>query len=1145
MSEEAAVEEDCKVCKKLFTNKNPNIMTENAHTVMKCMASDVDSSDSCLEKGQGDRSPKSCSESSSAKSQGDNVQRSPDAVSKDKPVPKKRLNVKPESVVKLLTYEGDSSDSCSERGQRLDGVKIKDSAVSQTNLATKPPTVKSVKSQLDAKNPSDTEKSNGKHLTRERRSKSTKKTPAKQNENLDSENQSKRSHLQHIIDEAMDHFQKLAAKPTVPDLFKHSRKDKEERVESIQNSDNLDKQKVEPLGNSVELERVITPDRPSSREDTISPIRKHLVLPGTDSRSSPSGSNSGSRRKLPQPPAQNRLRCSVTTFVHSSVDSDSSRPNSSASIPNSSAEFSDKSDFSSASKSDSSNNVANVSVCRSVDETVNRTANDGIDFGTTNASENSGSAILSKQMPEIQAVSNIDHTKTTENGITGDHSDSKKEENKQEHAGGITKWEESGKDTEKKELGSSCDKTADLVELNESAMSLNETDISIDSCDSKTETSVILTDNQLSIEDSSVRTMNSSKDGLESLTGVVCNQNEISSDRESAMNSRTLEKVTEKTKSTNHKHVTRSPSYRKKVMAKARSRYHTQLQSIRCQSGECKENCSICGSQNNEVVPRSHTSLGVPRTDLNEEQYLEQSSPRRACTPEVPSLALGKNLGSERSLKKVPVSSRVDILMSNNLFKKHLSKHENILQKHTLSYRKFGIQKAVSNLDLSEGYLFDEASANDEHKETENNGDSFLNSSLNFTSSGPKDTSRRYSLTGENDFSLSELKDTEKQEGKVAKSLATIHSVDSHKTSRHSRQSQIPSFEEFRRNRSQKRRILPSHTAIRESNNITSQHIENSNQKNCDNDINKHNITYVAEVSEISYSQGHLDTIDESIVNEDKKQLLVNRQSIENVPPVTNEGEKPVISEDVKSESKGSENTIGINIELVNERTTECSDSLLIESLDSEDKSPLSTSEMDSLIIPSRRAYSETDSVGSQDLSYSDLSSSEVSNRSTNKSATKERHRKGAKRPRSLISKKSSLISLIKENERKPEVSVAAGNRPTVKRGNSLNNLMKIDNKQANNDLPDRVDRVDSFRSVCSEGSHERSVETDALQNKGGISEVVGEGDHSVNFALEIDTKSEAGQDVRELDEASLSESAVSESFNPEVSECHYIILMK
>ncbi|XP_067686076.1 uncharacterized protein [Haliotis asinina] len=44
--------------------------------------------------------------------------------------------------------------------------------------------------------------------------------------------------------------------------------------------------------------------------------------------------------------------------------------------------------------------------------------------------------------------------------------------------------------------------------------------------------------------------------------------------------------------------------------------------------------------------------------------------------------------------------SRVEVLLSNSLFKKHLSNHADILQKHTLS-RQYGLRKTVSNIDIS------------------------------------------------------------------------------------------------------------------------------------------------------------------------------------------------------------------------------------------------------------------------------------------------------------------------------------------------------------------------------------------------------------------------------------------------------------
>ena len=1136
-------EEDCKVCKKLFTNKKPHIMADNFHGVIKCTASDVDSSDSCSEKGQG---------------------HSEDATLHNKPVSKKKLNIKPESVLKLLTFDGDSSENCSEKEQRSNSDKVKETSAALNSLATKPPKVKSVRSLVDAKKCSDSEKPDGKALLREQYLRGGKKAPLKStgtsnqdkvslNENVSKHASS--SYLQNIIDEAMDHFQKLSAKSA---NAKALRKAREENKGDNMTSDPTN---LAVLAESEVMERITSPDRPSSREETISPNHRHLILPGTENRSSPSHSCSGSRRKLPQPPSQNKLRCSVTSFVHSSMESDSSRPNSSA-------DLSDRSDSSNVSRTDS---IGSVSSSRSGREKnivtyVLKDEADKNESKVANKQTNEGEGPKENCKQNENMLTENVSTKTQVNAEAKEHQDvinldlkKSKEDAKSYNNGnnlemvdiGIKSQELSG------ELNDACDKSLHSTELDELAIHCNEPTSSI----SNLETSVTTKDdNTMNLEES-----DSSTSALKVISNVpipspashdiIVRTTDTDSDNNTSFENN-KETAGIKTRS----HISRSPSYRKKVMAKARSRYHRQLKSLKCKTGECKGNCSICTSHSFEEVPRSHTSLGVPGIDLSEEEFLDQSSPRRAYTPELPSLPIGKNLGGQRSLKKVPISSRVDILMSNNLFKKHLSKHEDLLQRHTLSYRKFGMQKAVSNLDLSEGFLLDESGDNDVFEESENMGETLLNASLNLASPKPSHTSRRHSLTGENNINLSELIEREqnRSDNKVSKSGVTMASHEQYQKGSNSRQSHIPTFAEFRQNRSHKRRILPSNTAIKEINSNAS-HVSHNNNSTVSSAL--------AEVTEITYSRSELLTVDESSTEEGTRKDIDSEQNSENLisssqNSVIEEG-KSVISEEDKS--KSSEKVVNIE---VNERTkadertkvdesstvqesrlepVESADNISVnKSLNVDDKSPLSTSEMDYLDIPHRQCNSETDSVGSQDLSYSDLSSSDVGNKSVNNSALKERHRKGSKRPRSLISKKASLLSLIHGSEKKDGVTTATANRPTIRRGHSLSNLTKTEIKHTVDESKENQQRVDSFRSVKSEGGHPRkrygdSDETNSLHNKGDDDDGISERHPAVNFTVEIDATSEDSQDARESELASQAGSSVSESMNSEVSltPCH------
>ena len=1160
---------DCKVCKKLFTTKDPNLMmTDDDHTVIKCMASDVDSSDSCSEKGQG--------HVTKVQAQG---HKAADKAIRDKPTPITGLSVKPKTVAELLYYDGDSSDSCSEKGygQRLDNVKAKDQIWSH-NLATKPPKVKSLKPLCGTMTHLDGKHSGSKPLAREKSAKSSRKIKLSpgENDNLEREIQTKianRSHLQHIIDEAMDHFQKLSSKSasihdnvkvtkisqfdSEKSNFKEDKDDKTMVHDSLKemNERNIESHKTDfkrdkvhsptkVLESSGELDRTAIPERPSSRENMISPSQRHLISPNSENRSSPNGSVSGSRRKLPQPP-RHKLRCSVTSLVHSSIDSDSSRPDSSA-------DFSDVSDCSNVSKGETANNLGNVSAHKPSHDSNNV-------MNTGNVFVNSVTDVEGKESQKFRDMKDVrGHTNTESCDMTKDvkvdrHKDIKTtyktDCDASEVIGGNI-----GRLSEHENIGEKIDK----IRSNEH--NLNESGI----YESRRGTPCGKPSNNLDMLDISATSSSDGTSATESLETATDKSDQCSSDNVSAIDKSNCESGKENELiPPKHKHVSRSPSYKKKVMAKARSRYHRQLIELKCKTGECNGNCSICGSQNSEIVPRSHTSLGVPVESITEEQYLEQSSPRRAFTPEPAQIPITRSPSSgQRSLKRVPVSSRVDLLMSNNLFKKHLTKHEDLLQKHTLSYRKFGLQKAVSNLDLSEGLLFDETDTNENLHGNSNLEETMLNSSLKLTSSKPKHTSRRYSLTGESEFpdfnDVQNLDQIQEKKTHILTSQATIPSLDEYRASNKSRQTQAPSFAEFRQNRSQKRRILPSNTNIRSSDNNSSQVTEKVNQNESANVSNSSKDRSVhgqeAEVSEITVSIGHLDTIVESSLQTNEHEAAISKH----VPKLENknsENKEFVISDSSAGGLETKHNEVGHSEENKNAETniaaaesslesTEKFDSVFVsESLNVEDKSPLSTAELDSAEInPPRHVHSETDSIGSQDVSYSDLSSSGVTNRSDNKSATKERHRKGAKRPRSLISKKSSLVSLIKESEQKESLASSVANRPTVKRRNSLNSFPKGD------DGSDK-DRADSFRSVKSEGQghkqHEGCDEIRSLQNKaehsvgltkGGHSGGI-EGSNSVTFTLENDAQSEASQDVRgtESEVASLPGSVASESLNSEV----------
>ena len=1251
-------EEDCKMCKKLFTNKT-NIMTDNFQNVMKCMASDVDSSDSSTGIGHG---------------------KTDVANLKDKSGSKKKLNIKPESVLKLLNSDGDSSDNCS--SEKINKAKVKETTAALNSLATKPPKVKSVKSLVDPKKHSDGGKPDGKTLLREQYLRGVKKLPHRTNAtgNQDKGNSNEpaiknagSSHLQNIIDEAMDHFTKLS------NNTKALRKAREEN-KACDISDTKDLEDTENKERNVATERpssredTISPgrvatERPSSREDTISPCRKHLVLPSTDNRTSPIQSCSLSRRKLPHPPAQNRLRCSVTSFVHNSMDSDSSRPNSSV-------DFSDRSDSSNVSRTDSFGSVASSRsgveksslVCVLKDGTLDESehkieckqANNSVNCIENSEDNENLVTECSTDFDQIKAGTETEEHKSAVNTdlkeleeVKGklDYNDDNLQKLKVDKC---AKSKESN--NELKIVSNSCENMSYANEVSDSDMHLNTSPVGIKGDHFKKEEKSNLSASDLkdihNVPISSIITHN-----------LTIRTIDTDSD-----NSSGLETGKDIIGMKNKTHISRSPSYRKKVMAKARSRYHRQLKSVKCKTGECKGNCSICCSDIYEEVPRSHTSLGVPVEGISEEEFMDQSSPRRACTPDVQSQPLGKHHAGQRSLKRVPVSSRVDVLMSSSLFKKHLTKHEDLLHKHTLSYRKFGMQKAVSNLDLSEGFLLDEPCDHDplDRKETE---EDYLNSSLNLATRRLSNTSRRYSLTGD-DIQLPESEEREqnsrKSESNRSKTCTSFPSREEYRKTGNNRV--IPSFAEFRQNRSQKRRILPSNTVIKEhNNNNTNSHNseKGTHSERLKQDENSPNTrgsvdVSLAEVSETSYPGNKLIRVDESnseisntlevnndqnsdrvipsinSVIEENETVLTNKvmseivgnvevanervengssecvrntkvlnerteeRSSEKVRNIETNSERAedALSEQVtnikvlneRDENRLSENVVNSvvrnertedrslenvgNTPVLNERTeegsSECagkteviSEATTVDtdktaeeckirtaesakcisvnaSLNAEDKSPLSTSEMDQIEIPHRQCFSETDSVGSQDMSLSDLSTSDISTNSVSNSS-KERHRKGSKRPRSLISKKASLISLIKESLNKDEKSVKIANRPTVRRGNSLSSL-KSENNSA--DLKDSQERSDSFRSVKSEGSASKKGNKakgdNSCVNKEDNDCVFAEEHPVVSFGLETDAASETSQDVRESELASQAGSAILESLNSEVSNMKY-----
>ncbi|XP_052814585.1 uncharacterized protein LOC128241612 isoform X2 [Mya arenaria] len=187
--------------------------------------------------------------------------------------------------------------------------------------------------------------------------------------------------------------------------------------------------------------------------------------------------------------------------------------------------------------------------------------------------------------------------------------------------------------------------------------------------------------------------------------------------------------------------VERTPSYRNRVIARAKNRYkkkstmHKECSCSYSENGD-RITCQFC---EHFEMRRSKSSLGnvtVQRINENCESDCSEvslSSPRRAYTPDrLTQVSMKKSPGPVR---KIQVSSRVDVLMSSDLFRKHLKKHESLLTRHTM-FRQSGIRKSVSNLDLTEGFKDDNsdlesvmsAVTNIEHEDFE--GDSEMSESV-------------------------------------------------------------------------------------------------------------------------------------------------------------------------------------------------------------------------------------------------------------------------------------------------------------------------------------------------------------------------------------------------------------------------------
>ena len=152
------------------------------------------------------------------------------------------------------------------------------------------------------------------------------------------------------------------------------------------------------------------------------------------------------------------------------------------------------------------------------------------------------------------------------------------------------------------------------------------------------------------------------------------------------------------------------------------------------------------------------------------------------------------------SVSKVPISPRVELMMNSDLFKKYLSKHENLIDKISVRQgRGMGLKKALSNLDLSQ---LDLDVDGNEDKTNLNSSSSFNDNSLKTAWENSPSVRTRRNTYCEADFDTScdnkenaDVTDTEKRNDALHQS----HDSNPMKSRGSSRAKfAIPSFHEFK-----------------------------------------------------------------------------------------------------------------------------------------------------------------------------------------------------------------------------------------------------------------------------------------------------------------------------------------------------------
>lgn len=210
--------------------------------------------------------------------------------------------------------------------------------------------------------------------------------------------------------------------------------------------------------------------------------------------------------------------------------------------------------------------------------------------------------------------------------------------------------------------------------------------------------------------------------------------------------------------------------------------------------GHLEQNSTMCEvSESNQDIRDPPRIFGKPPAGLHRPVQDNENEPVSSRT--------------KGDLTKLTVSPRVELMLNNELFKKYLSRHGNLLEKmaHRQGRSRGTLKKAFSNLDLSKIDLEEELQSTDkmnrslklktDGKQNEVTGkDSVSVCSLPSQNPATIRTKRSQSLTGTNDPHFNELQ----QALKIDEETANARSK--------SRRSKffMPSFEEFKKSRKEK-----------------------------------------------------------------------------------------------------------------------------------------------------------------------------------------------------------------------------------------------------------------------------------------------------------------------------------------------------